>query len=115
MHDETGLKRIRLNRRRRKKPSTFTKEFKLFLVVFVFSLFFVITANSFGSGRAGERRFSLETVKVKRGETLWKIARKYAPPESDYRQFVSRIMEINDLNRSYLYQDEIIYVPVCLP
>lgn len=114
MCDEADLRRAKLKRKRRRRPSPFAKEFKLFFIVFIFSLFFVIAANSFGSAQK-ENRLSLEAVKVKKGETLWKIARKYAPPESDYRRFVSRIMEINNLNRSYLYQDEVIYVPVYLP
>ena len=113
MYDEADLKRLKLKRKRRKKPSLCAKELKLLVIILAFGLFFAVAANSFGGGQNSQERLNLKAVKIGRGDTLWKIAKEYAPPGSDYRRFVSRVTEINNLDRSCLYQDEVIYVPVC--
>lgn len=55
---------------------------------------------------------SLKSISIQKGETLWQIAGRYAPRSVDRRQFIAKLIEINQLPSTNLREGQIISVPV---
>lgn len=54
----------------------------------------------------------VEEVYVGPGDTLWEIAKKYGPKTQDIRKTIYEIKEYNNLQDSYIYQGQILKVPI---
>lgn len=51
------------------------------------------------------------TITVQAGDTLWALARKYAPVGNDTRASVSLLMEWNDLNSCVIQPGQVLFIP----
>ena len=52
------------------------------------------------------------TVVVNEGDSLWKIADRFSTKETDIRNYINHIQEVNTLNNSVLQPGDILLVPV---
>ncbi|MGM0379159.1 MAG: LysM peptidoglycan-binding domain-containing protein [Bacillota bacterium] len=80
----------------------------LLIFIFIILLFnFLIQFNQVSAAN------NIETIdiRVKKGDTVWEIAKKFKSKNEDTRKMVYLINEINDLNGRYLQVDETIKVP----
>ncbi len=59
---------------------------------------------------ANENSVTLK-VKVKNGDSLWKIARRYSSGQEDLQKVVFKIKEINSKDSNLIYPGETILVP----
>ncbi|RKD34508.1 LysM peptidoglycan-binding domain-containing protein [Thermohalobacter berrensis] len=51
-------------------------------------------------------------VKVKRGDTLWNIAKKNNPNNDDVRKIVHKIMKLNDMESAEIFPGDVLKVPL---
>ena len=53
-----------------------------------------------------------EVYIVERGDTLWGLAERFAPANTDLRQYVFRLRKVNELHKSVLIQPgQRLYLP----
>lgn len=62
-------------------------------------------------GTGLNRSGAVTEIVVKRGDTLWSIARRYAKPGEDIRRKVYEIMEANGMKNAQLRPGMVIVVP----
>src|SRR5690554_2581202 len=55
-----------------------------------------------GSIAQGENK-AMQTVVVNSGDTLWTLAKRYAPTDQDLRSYVEQIRNQNNLSQSIIY------------
>lgn len=76
--------------------------------------------STFRLGNAGESTYASSTlidppdehrVVVKPGDTLWKLAKQYAPEQADLRSFIENVIEHNQLSSSELQSGQVIHIP----
>jgi nucleoid-associated protein YgaU len=51
-------------------------------------------------------------VTVKPGDSLWRIAAKFAGAETDIRQSIYQIRQINQLTNAHIYPGQILIIPL---
>ena len=51
-------------------------------------------------------------VKIKKGDTLWDIARDFMPEGYDIRKMVYEIRRLNNMNNANIYPEDCIKIPV---
>lgn len=79
-------------------------------IILVFTFFLLI--NTFGNFNAyGDGETELIKVTVEAGDSLWAIADRYTPQDSDLRETISLIRSINHLDSEMLMVGDIISVP----
>ena len=76
------------------------------LVLCLSILMFTIFQNDIASGQT----YSKEVV-VQAGDTLWSLSKTHAPERTDVRDYLSRIIVLNDLNGSTIYPGQILSMP----
>lgn len=52
------------------------------------------------------------TIVVNEGDTLWNIAKPYYDGKADYRNLISTIKEINEINECVIYPGQEILIPL---
>ena len=80
------------------------------LLIFIFIILLFNFLIQFNQVNAANQVETID-VKIKNGDTVWEIAKRYKPINEDTRKMVYLINEINDLNGRYLQVDETIKVP----
>lgn len=82
---------------------------KFYSFIFIISLvaFLIIYTNSV----AGYEEPQYQSIVVSSGDTLWSIAKKYGN-DSDIREYIHKVKEINNLDSSVLYDNTAILVPI---
>ncbi|SMC56386.1 LysM peptidoglycan-binding domain-containing protein [Sporomusa malonica] len=82
----------------------------LFILSLVLAL---LTITPLASSSAFFGSFSYETVYVKPGDTVWKIAANYITDKDDIREKVFAIRQLNKLNNNaQVYPGQALKVPV---
>lgn len=79
--------------------------FLMALTVIMCVLVFAVVVN----GADSEGKY--ETVVVKRGETLWDLAKEYRG-NTDIRRYIEKIKEVNGLKESTIYEGDILKMPL---
>jgi len=81
----------------------------VFLVGCALIILALITAE--GPTRAADSA-ALEVYVVERGDTLWGLAERFAPTNTDLREYVFRLRQLNELHKSVLIQPgQRLYLP----
>ena len=102
----------------KKKKNKKQKQIRLLLLV-IFSISFIqlfsilLTYCSTGQESFNNNLVKkYEEVMVHRGDSLWKIAKKYKPEDKSTKEYLSYIKEFNKLQSDKLYAGDTIIVPV---
>lgn len=83
--------------------------FLAIMVILPILIFFLISHNRAYSSVYEE---GYVEVRVKRGDTLWKIALDNMPLEYDVRKMVYEIMKFNDMDSADIYPGDLIKIPI---
>ena len=51
-------------------------------------------------------------ISVNRGDSLWSIAGKHKPANTDTRAFMRTITKLNSMDSAAVYEGQILYIPV---
>ena len=86
--------------------------FTVFLVIMILCIFTAIsTLLGFNTANSASMT-QYNQVQVESGDTIWNIAKEYAPANKDVRQVVYDICDLNDMSADELTAGESIIVPV---
>lgn len=88
----------------------------IFLTFFILSFVFGAVLHAYNTTEESltvqsESTLLYETHIVDSGQSLWTIARQYAPERMDIREYVSEIQLLNQLNSSVLFQGQRLLLP----
>ncbi len=100
-HNPINKKRIVIRSRTR---------FSIFLVVIAI-LCISFIASLLNDGNAANN-ITWEIVDVQKGDTLWGIAKRTLPDNTDIRQYIIEIREANNLEHSNINEGQRLYIPV---
>jgi len=82
--------------------------FTVVLLLFAWSLF---TYNNYNSYTGFENN-SYQIIYVNSGDSLWLIAKKFITDQQDIRDFIYRIIKINNLNNNgQIFPGQILLIP----
>lgn len=99
-----------------KKKRTYRIKSKLRFSIFITIVFIlgITVSNTILNLDIVQGQTKQEYVKVKviQGETLWDIAKSYSDENTDIRDKISKIKEINKLDNSGITPGQIISIPV---
>lgn len=74
--------------------------------------FFVFSLINFSEGQARDNNSKMyKIVIVKKGDTLWNIAKRYGPAHRDIREIVDDIKSANNI-KDLIFPGDVLYVPV---
>ena len=95
---------------------TIFSDIKKLSVCWLCSLIFVLFVSVLSSYIYMNRfqiryEISIYSYEVKKGDTLWSIAKNITPKGKDVREIIFRIEQINCLSDKYIYEGEVIYLP----
>jgi len=85
------------------------KRFYLFVII----LSIIFSSVAFAANVKGEDTLTDKyiSVVVKKGDTLWDIARKYNQ-SGDVRKYIRKVERINNLTDSLIYEGDVLKLPV---
>ena len=104
MKTSSKLRRLQRMRKLRRQRRAF------FLVMMVF--FIMIAHSAFSQNDKNDTSYSVVSVTVQPGDTLWSIAREYKPEGTDLRSFVYELADNNGLSDCSIVCGQSIFVPV---
>lgn len=93
-----------MKRYRIKSKARFLVSVSLIMIIAVSSLFTLVVSAK------GSNDMTLVPVYVEEGDTLWGMARSYAG-EMDIRDYILKVMDINELQGSNIMPGELLYFP----
>jgi hypothetical protein len=102
----------RMNRKHVRTAVSAARMRLMIFVVVIISSAFIAGGFLFGQESTGMETPVYETVRVVSGDTLWDIARTYAPQDKSIRSFISEIKDVNDLSDSTLQIGMVLRIPV---
>lgn len=103
---KTSSKLRRLQRMRKLR-----RQRRIFFMVL--TLVLTLMASSVFSNPGSESdKYTVVSVTVQPGDTLWSIGREYKPEGKDLREYVYEIADNNGIDDCNLYAGQTIYVPV---
>lgn len=84
----------------------------LFLMFMMFKVGPILASNQEKDYQPGVDEAQVE-VMVRKGDTLWGIAKNYASPQEDIRIVIARIQNMNGLKSSeYIHPGQLLIIPV---
>ena len=89
------VKRTKRNSRSIRKPY-----FVLFLAVLLFSLSFLVFGGTKAKAETEAVRKYYTSISVKQGDSLWSIAKSFAPAYADIQAYVDELASINGIPQS---------------
>lgn len=90
----------------------FNWSYKKFLVnLLVLGVIIGLSMFMMATSAKATQEIVYETVTVRNGDTLWSIAKKFVP-DTDPRETVAKIKELNQLEQSKIHVGQIIKVQV---
>ncbi|NLM13339.1 MAG: LysM peptidoglycan-binding domain-containing protein [Epulopiscium sp.] len=98
-----------------KKKSLKKYRFIILLIFFISAFQFISAIMYSSTGKEPIRKSPIqkyEEVHIKKGDTLWDIAKKYKPSHQNLKQYVCTIKEFNHMKSDRLYAGEKIIIPV---
>lgn len=84
--------------------------FYLFLTILLVLIFIVF--YTFKVDARGLSEVSANTVYVSSGDTLWTLSLKYVKRDMDIRDYISKVIEFNDLQSINIKPGQLIYMPI---
>lgn len=91
-----------------------TPRFITFLVICALIIIYATAMISGAYNAQGLTEQTYTTVTVGEGDTLWEIATEYGSPETDVRNTIGTICQINSITASDLRPGDILLVPETL-
>ena len=95
-----------------KKTIRITNKYRF--ITFV-TLFVLVVSMAIGAcfpvSAAGADQSSYTEVKVKAGDTLWKLAKTYGDQNKDVREVIYDICRINNVDAGSIYPGQILVIP----
>jgi len=76
------------------------------VMIFALSSIFTLAVSA-----RGEREVTMLSEYVEAGDTLWELSKEYAG-DMEIREYISRVIEINDLSGANIKPGELLYFPV---
>ena len=104
MKTSSKIRRLQRIRKLRRQRRTF------FTIVMVIVL--MVAHSAFSKSNLSDDKYTVESVRVVAGDTLWSIAAEYKPKGKDLREFVYEIADNNGISDCNIYCGQIINVPV---
>ncbi|WP_161631202.1 LysM peptidoglycan-binding domain-containing protein [Paenibacillus pinihumi] len=84
------------------------------LMSFLFSFLFLVQSNASNHAEDAERAAGVSDnnfVIVTAGDSLWDIAKRHKPEETELRQFIYELQRFNQLSSSSLNAGDVIEIP----
>lgn len=75
------------------------------LVLLVLLLFLGVAA-AVTPPSADTEEWERTSYHVRRGDTLWGIAQEHCPDGVDYREWIDKVCEVNDLSDGWIYEGQ---------
>lgn len=85
--------------------------FTLFLLVCMILIILMANAIFAFNPAVSLTEKTYETIEIFSGDTLWEIAKEYAPDNMDLRRAVYKLQELNNLNAADLMPGMVIKIP----
>ncbi|MHB1391817.1 MAG: LysM peptidoglycan-binding domain-containing protein [Clostridia bacterium] len=93
-----------MNKYKIKSKERFLVSVSLIMIIAVSSLFTLVVSAK------GNNEVTLVPEYVEEGDTLWSLSKSYSG-EMDIRDYISRVMDINDLHSAKIMPGELLYFP----
>jgi LysM repeat protein len=87
------------------------KRFLVFTTVFILFIFSVIQLINAQTTDAQEA-VQIVTIRVKEGDSLWKLADTYDNNKMDLREYIYIIQSVNDISNTILQPGQKIRIPI---
>lgn len=88
-----------------KSKARFLVSVSLIMIFFVSSLFMLVV------NAKGSMEVALVPEYIEEGDTIWDISENYAG-EMDIREYISKVMDINNLHSANIKPGELLYFPI---
>jgi ABC-type dipeptide/oligopeptide/nickel transport system permease component len=88
------------------------KKIKIIFVILIFLIFIVLIIGKPVSFAYNNKCSQYIEITVKKGDTLWSIAKKYGSQKQDIRKTIYYIKKTNDFKSSYIYIGQTLKIPV---
>ncbi|OEG00166.1 hypothetical protein BHF71_06065 [Vulcanibacillus modesticaldus] len=82
----------------------------LLIVLVIVSLSFVALAK--GNEIDDLKEIKYVPVTVKKGDSIWSIAKRYYDGESDFRELIYNIRKLNKLDQAIIYPGQVLLIPI---
>lgn len=84
----------------------------LFMVALFLIVLFVLPERTASAGNFGGGTYTITSVQIKEGDTLWQLAEQYYTEEfSSVTNYISEIKRMNGLSSDTLYTDSYLLIP----
>lgn len=90
------------------KKRFFTFWFTIWLIAFIIITFFINHSKVYSSTY---KQNYIEIV-VKKGDTLWQIAKEHLPEDYDIRKMIHQIREVNNMEVADIYPGDLVKIPI---
>lgn len=87
-----------------RSKTRFLVSVSLIMIIAVSSLFTLVVSAK------GNNEVTLVPEYVEAGDTLWNLSKSYSG-EMDIREYIGRVMEINDLDSANIMPGDLLYFP----
>jgi len=104
MKTSSKLRRLQRIRKLRKQRRTF---FLILMVTFV-----MVAHSAFSESDVSDSKYSITSVTIQPGDTLWSIAKEYKPADKNLADFVYEIAESNGVADCNIVCGQTLYVPI---
>ncbi|WP_058485482.1 cell division suppressor protein YneA [Defluviitalea phaphyphila] len=94
------------------------KKYRLFLLlvlfICIFQVFFIVVTYSFTEEKKQTYNpiKKYKQVRIKKGDTLWDIAKEYKPENQSINQYINYIKEFNNMKSYDIYAGDNIIIPI---
>ena len=97
--------------RRYERMKKLRRERRIFFLV-VMAIMLFMAHSAFSKNDVQTEKYSVQSVTVQKGDTLWTIAAEYKPVGKDIREFVYELADNNGIPDCNIYCGQTIYVPI---